>query len=178
MSFPMSLKDASGTSSPERTWRQEQKEIWDPKCGHIYMGAGGFTQKHGVGILLNKRWKTKDHQNGICQRKKAYHHYQSHQRRIECSLHPLKLFGRSHRNNVQIKNCNKKHTTIIAGDFNAHLGLGDDPEHVGKHAKEERNKSGFWMKQWLMIQNCVAINKTFKNVPEKQAAFRICEWER
>ena len=24
---------------------------------YIYMGAGGFAQKHGVGILLNKIWK-------------------------------------------------------------------------------------------------------------------------
>ena len=25
--------------------------------GHIYMGAGRFPNKHGVGMLLNKRWK-------------------------------------------------------------------------------------------------------------------------
>ena len=36
----------------------------------------------------------------------------------------------------------------------------------------ERNKRGIWMKQWLMIQNYVALNTTFKKVPEKQATFR------
>ena len=36
----------------------------------------------------------------------------------------------------------------------------------------ELNKRGIWMKQWLMIQNYVALNTTFRNVPEKQSTFR------
>ena len=36
----------------------------------------------------------------------------------------------------------------------------------------EPDKRGIWMKQWSMIQNFVALNTTFKKVPEKQAKFR------
>ena len=41
------------------TWRHEKKEIWESNCGHMYMDAGGFNQKHGIGILLEKRGSEK-----------------------------------------------------------------------------------------------------------------------
>ena len=41
------------------TWRQEQKGTWEAKCGFLQRSAGGFAQKHGVGMLFNKRWKRK-----------------------------------------------------------------------------------------------------------------------
>ena len=39
------------------TWRQG-KEIWETQQGHIIVESGQFTNKHGVAILLNKRWKS------------------------------------------------------------------------------------------------------------------------
>ena len=39
------------------SWRPENAEIWETRQGHIYMGAGKFENKHGVGILLNKKWR-------------------------------------------------------------------------------------------------------------------------
>ena len=41
------------------TWKSAKEEIWESHCGHIYMSAGGFDSKHGVGLLFNKRWKWK-----------------------------------------------------------------------------------------------------------------------
>ena len=38
------------------TWRQS-KEIWETQQGHIMVESGKFTNKHGVAILLNRRWK-------------------------------------------------------------------------------------------------------------------------
>ena len=38
------------------TWRQT-KEIWETQQGHIMVESGQFINKHGVAILLNKRWK-------------------------------------------------------------------------------------------------------------------------
>ena len=38
------------------TWRQN-KEVWETKQGHITVESGQFINKHGVAILLNKRWK-------------------------------------------------------------------------------------------------------------------------
>ena len=39
------------------TWRHEPAEIWETHHNHIFMGAGKYENKHGVGIMLNKRWR-------------------------------------------------------------------------------------------------------------------------
>ena len=39
------------------TWRHEQAEIWETHHKHIFKGSGKFDNKHGVGIMLNKRWR-------------------------------------------------------------------------------------------------------------------------
>ena len=39
------------------TWRHDKEEIWGSHHKHIFMGAGKYDNKHGVGILLNKKWK-------------------------------------------------------------------------------------------------------------------------
>jgi len=39
------------------TWRHGQAEIWETHHKHIFMGSGKFDNKHGVGIMLNKRWR-------------------------------------------------------------------------------------------------------------------------
>ena len=38
-------------------WRPDKAEIWESKQGHIYMGAGKFQNRHGVGRLLNTKWR-------------------------------------------------------------------------------------------------------------------------
>ena len=43
--------------SLSETWRHEQAEIWETHHKNIFMGAGKFDNKHGVGIMLNKRWR-------------------------------------------------------------------------------------------------------------------------
>ena len=39
------------------TWRQDKSEIWETHHKHIFMGAGKYDNKHGVGIMLNKKWR-------------------------------------------------------------------------------------------------------------------------
>ena len=39
------------------TWRHEPAELWETQHNHIFMGAGKYENKHGVGIMLNKRWR-------------------------------------------------------------------------------------------------------------------------
>ena len=39
------------------TWRHDKEEIWETHHKHIFMGAGKCDNQHGVGILLNKKWK-------------------------------------------------------------------------------------------------------------------------
>ena len=39
------------------TWRHELAELWETHHKHIFMGAGKYDNKHGVGTMLNKRWR-------------------------------------------------------------------------------------------------------------------------
>ena len=32
-------------------------ELWETQHKHIFMGAGKYDNKHGVGIMLNIRWR-------------------------------------------------------------------------------------------------------------------------
>ena len=36
------------------TWRHEPAELWETHHNHIFMGAGKYENRHGVGIMLNK----------------------------------------------------------------------------------------------------------------------------
>ena len=38
-------------------WRQDKAEIWETHHKHIFMGAGRYDNKHGVGIMLTKKWR-------------------------------------------------------------------------------------------------------------------------
>ena len=42
------------------TWRPDKSEIWETHHKHIFMGAGKHDNKHGVGIMLNKKWRHKN----------------------------------------------------------------------------------------------------------------------
>ena len=39
------------------TWRHEPAESWETHHKHIFMGAGKYDNKHGVGIMLNQKWR-------------------------------------------------------------------------------------------------------------------------
>ena len=40
------------------TWRPS-KEVWETEQGHVVIESVKFTNKHGVAIIVNKRWKNK-----------------------------------------------------------------------------------------------------------------------
>ena len=86
------------------TWRHEQVEIWETHHKHIFMGFGKFDNKHGVGIMLNKKVEAENHRHRIHQR--TCHHYHdpgkpSTHQTDECVLLPLGICQPSHRENVQ-----------------------------------------------------------------------------
>ena len=39
------------------TWRPDKSEILGDTPKHIFMGAGKYDNKHGVGIMLNRKWR-------------------------------------------------------------------------------------------------------------------------
>ena len=68
---------------------------------------------------------------------------------------------------------NNKYIPIIAGDFNAELGLGEGTEckSVGRYTLNEGNKKGDWLKSWLMLNDYSALNTMFRKTPHKQTPF-------
>ena len=40
------------------TWRPN-KEVWETEQGHVVIESGKFTNKHGVAIIVNCRWRNK-----------------------------------------------------------------------------------------------------------------------
>ena len=40
-------------------WRPAKSEIWETHQRPIFMGAGQYENRRGVGILMNKKWRTR-----------------------------------------------------------------------------------------------------------------------
>ena len=39
------------------TWRQDKSEVWETHHKHISVGSRRYDNKHGVGSVLNKKWR-------------------------------------------------------------------------------------------------------------------------
>ena len=161
------------------TWRQS-KEIWETQQSHIMVESGKFTNKHGVAILLNRRWKNCI--NWIqyaCERVVAMS--------ISIYKHPVVLMSvflphsgfadhhveRTYKtiiDTIKKEKCAK----IIGGDFNAELGPGEGVElsAVVHHTLNKVNGRGEWMTQWLLENKLVALNTMHQKIPQKQVTYR------
>ena len=153
-------RDTGGTGFLlNETWRHEPAEIWETHHTHIFMGVGKYDNKHGVGIMLYKRW-----------RKRIIDTECINERAITTTIlvnrQHIKLmsvyFPHSEYADIHIENMYRtieKHTTnskhcipIVGGDFNAELGpgYGTECKSVGRYTLNESNKRGDWLKRWLM----------------------------
>ena len=45
-------------------WRLAKSEFWETHHKHIYVDAGKYDHNHGVGILLNKKWRHHNNDRG------------------------------------------------------------------------------------------------------------------
>ena len=160
------------------TWRQN-KEIWETKQGHIMVESGKFSNKHGVAILLNRRWR-----KGInwiqcaCERVVAMS--------ISVNKHPFVLMSvylphsgyadyhveKTYKTIIDITK-KEKCAKIIGGDFNGELGPGEGVElsAVGHYTLNKGNVRGEWMKQWLLENKLVAVNTIYRKSPQKQVTY-------
>ena len=115
------------------TWRHEPAELWETQHKHIFMGAGKYDNKHGVGIMSSAIKTTilvnRQHIDLMSvyfpHSKYADHHIEKMYKTIE-----------KHMIN------NKKCIPIIGGDFNAELGPGKGTEckSVGKYTSTKATK--------------------------------------
>ena len=162
------------------TWRHEPAELWETHHNHIFMGAGKYENKHGVGIMLNKRWRKRiidtDYINERAikttilvnrQHIDLMSVYFPHSKYADHHIEKMTITIEKHMMN------NKKYIPIIRGDFNAELGpgKGTERESVGKYTLNETNKRGDWLKSWLMLNDYSALNTMFRKTPQKQTSF-------
>ena len=120
-------------------WRQDKSEIWETHHKHKFMAAKRYDNKHGVGIMLNKKWWQR-----IFIHQRTGHHCRdrgkppTHQT-DECVLRPLGIRGPSCR-----KECTKRSrsTRQIA----KHTNLLLEETSVQNNTLNEGHKRGDWMK--------------------------------
>ena len=144
------------------------------------MGAGKCDIKHGVGIMLNKRWRKRIidteyiNERAITttilvnrQHIKLMSVYFPHSKYADHHVEKMYKTIEKHMLN------NKKYIPIIGGDFNAELGPGKGTEckSVGRYTLNESNKRGDWLKSWLMLNDYSALNTMFRKTPHKQTSF-------
>ena len=117
------------------TWRHEPAELWETQHNHIFMGAGKYDNKHGVGIMLNKRWRKRiidtEYINERAikttilvnrQHIDLMSVYFPHSKYADHHIEKMYKTIEKHMTN------NKKCIPIIGGDFNAELGPGKGTE--------------------------------------------------
>ena len=157
------------------TWRPS-KEIWETEQRHIVIESGKFTNKHGVAIILNRRWKIQiNWVECACERVVAASISVNKQPiTLVTAYLPHSCYPDHHVEKTYKTICKiidkKKNMKIIGGDFNAELGPGDGIELscVGHYTLNKANCRGEWMTQWLLEKNLVALNTMYKKIPQKQ----------
>ena len=148
------------------------------------MGAGRYENEHGVGILLNKKWR-KRIIDTECINERAipttitvnHHHIKLLSVYFPHSGYADHRIEKMCRTTEKHTKSSKKSIQIVGGDFNAELGQGDGVERVsgGPHTLKEGNNRGDWLKQWLMIQNFTALNTMYRKTPGKETTCRSLE---
>ena len=189
MSVSLDSKDASGTLlSCSKQGDKKKKGLGIEMWSYLYMGAGGFSTKRGVGILLNKRWKRKIIKTEYVSERMITTTSKCDQRKIELtrvhflhSAHADMHFEKMHKN-IETPCNNKKHTGIISCDFKAQLGPGKDSvcDHVGKLTYNGRTKQTRDVDEAVVNDSAHGGSQynIQRKTPEKTLHLQIHEWER
>ena len=156
------------------TWRHDKSEIWETHHKHKFMGAGKYDNKHGVGIMLNKKWTQIINDTEYINERAITATIVVNRQRIKLMnvyFPPLGICGPSHRKNVQndreAHNKLQKIHTYCWRRLQCRTGYWSR-NHI--HSTRE-NKRGDWMKHCLMLQEYTALNTMYSKTPQKQTTF-------
>ena len=158
---------------------RQNKEIWETQQGHIMVESEKFTNKHGVAILLNKRWKNQiNWVQCACERVVAMSISVNKQPIVLMSVYMPHSGYPDHQVEKTYKTILKtvekdKSMKIIGGDFNAELGPGEGIElsAVVHYTLNTANCRGEWLTQWLIENKLVAVNTMCRKLPQKQVTY-------
>ena len=166
--------------SLSETWRQDKAEIWETHHKHIFMGAGRFDNKHGVGIMLNKKWRQRIIDTEYINERAITTAIVVNRQRIKLMSVYFRHSGYADHHIDKMYKTIEKHTAnckryipIVGRDFNAELGHchGTGCTSVGKYTLNESNKRGDWLKSWLMFKDYTALNTMYRKTLQKQTNF-------
>ena len=195
MSFTAILKNSRSLSSDERfeevfaemsgskwdaiifneTWRGEKEEFHTLHNGHLWFGSGGSAGKHGVGILLHRRWAQCVHswralgqRLGVLELKLSNHKisivavYMPH-----CGYPDVCVEEMYKKVSAIIREARaRKRLLLMAGDWNAEVqSLKTDRESddvVGQYANDCGNQRGDWLRRWATAERMLITNTCFK----------------
>ena len=139
------------------TWRHEPAELWETHHKHIFMGAGKYDNKHGFGIMLNKRW-----------RKRIIDTEYINERAITTTI----LVNRQHIKLMSVYFPHSKYADHhVEKMYKTFEGKGTECKSVGRYTLNESDKRGDWLKNWLMLNDYSALNTMFRKTPHKQTSF-------
>ena len=165
--------------SLSETWRQDKAEKWETHHKHIFMGAGRLDNKHGVGIMLNKKWRQRIIDTEYINERAITTTIVVNRQRIKLTSVYFRHSGYADHHIEKMYKTIEKHTANckryipIGRDFNAELGHchGTGCTSVGKYTLNESNKRGDWLKSWLMFKDYTALNTMYRKTPQKQTTF-------
>ena len=150
------------------TWRKDEEEVVKLKDGHTWCGSGGTAGKHGVGILLNKRWtlsRFKAISTRLCVLEVEA---ESRSFRLIATYMPHagykdEAVEELYENiSTQIKEARKNRRSIILGDdWNSEV-QSLTSSAVGRFANRHGNPREEWLANWACKEGLVITNTSFK----------------
>ena len=165
-----------GRNLLSETWRQEQAEIWETHHKHIFMGSGKLNNKHGVGIMLNKRWRQRIIDT-------EYINERAITTTILVNRQHIKLmsvyFPTQNMRITTLRRCTKQSRNTWRTVISTYQSLEEtsmlswdlEKERNVRYTLNESNKRGDSLKSWLMLQDYTAFNTMFRKTPQKQTTF-------
>ena len=153
---------------------------WTAKHVSVKGQAGKYDDKHGVGIMLNKRWRKRIidteyiNERAITativvnrQRIKLMSVYFTHSKNAD--HHIEKMYKTIEKHMRIIKNTfqSLEETSMLSWDLVKERNV----KVLAGTLSNESNKRGDWLNIWLMLNDYSALNTMFRKTPHKQTSF-------
>ena len=165
------------------TWREEEFEMWTTNDGHLFANAGCVKKRRGVGFLVHSKWVPFITQFVAINERVSYVRIVKGRLKLKIVAVYFPHSGYSDEavqfmydtlGEVVAEAKNKKEHIIIAGDFNAEIGIRkdtDDKRFIGERTMGEGNYRGFWLKRWCEMQSLTIANSLYPKRDENIATY-------
>ena len=169
----------------QETWRIEEREKFETESGHLWIGAGGPGNRHGVGILVHRKRKHRVGRVKVVLKQRAlaidldcggvsvllvsayFPHAGLKDEKVEALYAAIDGEVEAARNRASL--------VVIGGDFNAEIGPrqeGEDDAIVGNYGEGQRHRRGETMAKWAWASRMTIVNTMFEKPWDKKWTHR------